>query len=147
MINIHYYTFIVIKIHFQFLDSLSDSSLINLRFLRRFFSLTIRLTIKLAIRSTVRLTVRLIFRFIRWTWVKIIINKILHFILFYYNLHSSKSVYGWHFLFALITESNIISNKNLYDAFSFGIFLPWKFVFTLSLYYFIFVFIYWSLWP
>ena len=28
------------------------------------------------------------------------------------------------FLFALITESNIINDRHLYDAFSFGTFLP-----------------------
>ena len=72
----------------------------------------------------------------------------------YKNIFAKGYTPNWSFfqnclriilLFTLIIESSIINNKYLHAVFSFGIFLPWKFVFTLSPYTFIFVFMYLSL--
>ena len=69
--------------------------------------------------------------------------------LFYFfivYLHSLKSACGWYQLFAIIAEFSNINDKLLYDALSFGISLPWKFVFNLSLcIYFTFMILFLSL--
>ena len=41
----------------------------------------------------------------------------------YEEQKNKKREYGKYFFFALITESNIINDKHLHGAFSFGIFL------------------------
>ena len=95
----------------------------------------------------IRVTITFI---ITWTSFKFITNKALYFGLFYFIFSFFKkrlTMIFFSFFFTLTTESSIINDKHFYEAFSFGTFLSWKFVFTLLSYILIFIFMYLALLP
>ena len=97
----------------------TNNNIILLKYNINFNKLIIEfIIISSIIRFIIRFIARFIIRFIIWTWSKSSLIRYFISFLFIPNLQCSKNVWGYYSLFTSITESNMIYDNHLCDAFS-----------------------------